>query len=78
MNTVWLILPTELQDVGTSQDLIRRMIPYDSSSPRRKLRKPLAEFIGTMILLLIGTGVDCQVGLSSNTAISASPKGVEL
>ncbi|EPQ51046.1 aquaporin, partial [Gloeophyllum trabeum ATCC 11539] len=32
------------------------------------LREPAAEFLGTMILIIFGTGVDCQVVLSGNTA----------
>ena len=42
---------------------------------RYQLREPAAEFLGTMILLIFGAGVDCQVVLSGNTAVSASPKG---
>ncbi|CAE7079743.1 unnamed protein product [Rhizoctonia solani] len=39
------------------------------------IREPAAEFLGTMILIIFGTGVNCQVVLSGNTAVSASPKG---
>ncbi|KAL6308352.1 aquaporin [Sparassis latifolia] len=42
---------------------------------RELLRQPAAEFFGTMILIIFGTGVDCQVVLSSNTKVAASPKG---
>ncbi|KAG9096204.1 hypothetical protein FRC06_008911, partial [Ceratobasidium sp. 370] len=42
---------------------------------RAKLREPAAEFLGTMILIVFGTGVDCQVVLSGSTAVASSPKG---
>jgi hypothetical protein len=29
-----------------------------------------------MVLLIFGTGVNCQVALSGNTAVTPSPKGV--
>lgn len=41
-----------------------------------RFREPIAEFFGTMILLIFGIAVDCQVTLSTNTAIASSPKGV--
>ncbi|KZT27358.1 aquaporin [Neolentinus lepideus HHB14362 ss-1] len=42
---------------------------------RSYLREPAAEFLGTMILIIFGAGVDCQVVLSSNTKVASSPKG---
>ncbi|KAG6848276.1 hypothetical protein H0H93_001619, partial [Arthromyces matolae] len=39
------------------------------------LREPAAEFLGVMILIIFGNGVDCQVVLSSNAAVASSPKG---
>ncbi|QRV76720.1 aquaporin, Major intrinsic protein family [Ceratobasidium sp. AG-Ba] len=42
---------------------------------RAKLREPAAEFLGTMILIIFGTGVDCQVVLSGSTAVAPGPKG---
>lgn len=50
-----------------------RAAPNESYSEH--LREPAAEMLGTMILILFGNGVDCQVVLSSNTAVSATPKG---
>ena len=38
----------------------------------------MAEFFGTMILVIFGTGVNCQVVLSSVTAVASSQKGVSL
>ena len=40
------------------------------------MREPMAEFAGVAVFLIIGTGVDCQVALSTNTAIASSQKGV--
>lgn len=40
------------------------------------LREPAAEFTGVMLLIIFGTGVDCQVVLSSNPSVAPSPKGV--
>lgn len=42
---------------------------------RAHLNEPAAEFIGTLILVLLGTAVDCQVVLSSNTQVATSQKG---
>ncbi|CAE6421834.1 unnamed protein product [Rhizoctonia solani] len=42
---------------------------------RHLLREPAAEFLGTMVLVIFGTGVLSQVVLSSNDAVSARPKG---
>jgi aquaglyceroporin related protein, other eukaryote len=43
---------------------------------RSYIREPAAEFLGTMIMIIFGNGVDCQVVLSSKTAVVSSPKGV--
>ncbi|KAL4080718.1 major intrinsic protein superfamily membrane channel protein [Scleroderma citrinum] len=57
---------------------------YEASSPRHpnrwaeireSFREPFAEFFGTMILITLGCGGNCQVILSSNTAVASSPKG---
>jgi len=42
---------------------------------RQIIREAAAEFTGTMILIIFGTGVVNQVMLSSNTEVSSSPKG---
>ncbi|KAE9395432.1 putative aquaporin 4 [Gymnopus androsaceus JB14] len=42
---------------------------------RQKIREPAAEFAGVMLLVIFGCGVNCQVNLSSNTGVSATPKG---
>ena len=43
------------------------------------MREPMAEFAGiagVAIFVIFGAGVDCQVGLSTNTDVASSPKGV--
>ncbi|KAF8470352.1 aquaporin [Gautieria morchelliformis] len=42
---------------------------------RMMFREPAAEFLGTMILVLFGNGVLCQVVLGSDSDVSSSPKG---
>jgi glycerol uptake facilitator-like aquaporin len=43
--------------------------------PSEIIREPAAEMLGTMILTLVGTGVNCQVVLSANTGVASSQKG---
>jgi len=38
----------------------------------------MAEFLGVVILIIFGNGVDCQVVLSANQGVAPSPKGVSL
>ena len=40
------------------------------------MREPMAEFAGVAVFVLLGTGVDCQVALSTNPGVASSPKGV--
>jgi aquaglyceroporin related protein len=40
------------------------------------IREYAAEFLGVMILIIFGNGVNCQVVLSTNTSVTSSPKGV--
>jgi hypothetical protein len=42
------------------------------------LREPFAEFLGIMIIIIFGNGVDAQVSLGGNTAVASSEKGVSL
>ncbi|KAG6817002.1 hypothetical protein H0H87_000897 [Tephrocybe sp. NHM501043] len=49
--------------------------PNTWSRYRAKFREPVAEFLGTCILVIFGTGVNCQVVLSTNTGVASSPKG---
>ncbi|KAL0579421.1 hypothetical protein V5O48_002592 [Marasmius crinis-equi] len=42
---------------------------------RLRIREAAAEFAGVMLLVIFGSGVNCQVGLSSNTGVASSPKG---
>ncbi|KAG5653111.1 hypothetical protein H0H81_002258 [Sphagnurus paluster] len=49
--------------------------PNTWSKYRAVIREPVAEFLGVCILIIFGTGVDCQVVLSSNTGVAPGPKG---
>ena len=40
------------------------------------MREPMAEFAGVAVFLVIGTGVNCQVVLSTDTVIASSQRGV--
>ncbi|KAH9474742.1 Aquaglycerol porin AQY3 [Psilocybe cubensis] len=42
---------------------------------RQFIREPMAEFFGVALFVIFGTGVDCQVVLSTNKGVAASPKG---
>ena len=47
-----------------------------SSSWRNHCREPLAELLGVCVLIVFGTGVDCQVVLSTDTDVAPSHRGV--
>jgi len=49
--------------------------PSALSQIRENMRELMAEFAGVAVFVIIGTGGDCQVVLSTDTAISSSPKG---
>ncbi|KAF8887185.1 aquaporin [Infundibulicybe gibba] len=49
--------------------------PNRWSRYREMIREPFAEFLGVAILIIFGTGVVCQVVLSSSTDVAPSPKG---
>ncbi|CEL53542.1 putative membrane protein YFL054C OS=Saccharomyces cerevisiae (strain ATCC 204508 / S288c) GN=YFL054C PE=1 SV=1 [Rhizoctonia solani AG-1 IB] len=42
---------------------------------RSAIRELSAEFIGTMIFMIIGLGVNCQSTLTSSSQVSSTPKG---
>lgn len=49
--------------------------PNQWSKIRELIKEPAAEFLGTMFLCIFGLGVQCQVVLATNPAVSSSPKG---
>lgn len=59
----------------------RAMTKVNSRGPnwwwkyKQLLREPVAEFAGVAILVIFGAGVECQVVLSANLTVAASPKG---
>ena len=54
------------------------MYPTVDVVRRACIREPAAEFLGTMVLMIFGCGANCQVILSSSTAVSSTPKGVSI
>ncbi|KAH9018150.1 aquaporin [Lactarius pseudohatsudake] len=51
------------------------LFPANIRRLRENIREPAAELLGTMILILVGTGVNCQFALSADVNISPSPQG---
>lgn len=49
--------------------------PNVDAYPSEAIREPVAEMLGTMILILVGTGVNCQFALSADADLSPSAKG---
>ncbi|KAI0075085.1 aquaporin [Panus rudis PR-1116 ss-1] len=49
--------------------------PNRWSRIRELIKEPAAEFFGVMVLVIFGTGVNCQVGLSQNANVVSGPKG---
>ncbi|KAF9221598.1 aquaporin [Gyrodon lividus] len=49
--------------------------PNRWSRIRHSLREPFAEFLGTLIFVAFGTGVNCQVFLSQDPNIETVPRG---
>ena len=61
-----------------SQLTVVTSTPYPNrwSRIRHTIREPAAEFLGTMVLVLIGTAGNAQGVLFSSTDVSSSPAGV--
>lgn len=53
----------------------RMTFPNRWSRLRHAIREPAAEFLGTMIFVTLGTGVNCQVFLSIDPNVEAVPRG---
>ncbi|KAG1884999.1 major intrinsic protein superfamily membrane channel protein [Suillus subluteus] len=51
------------------------VFPNRWSRIRYAIREPAAEFLGTMIFVIFGTGVNCQVFLSTNPNVEVVPRG---
>ncbi|KAI0328916.1 aquaporin [Cubamyces sp. BRFM 1775] len=64
-------------DESVDPDLLEHYTRYPNrwSRIREYIREPAAEFFGVMILIIFGNGVDCQVVLSKNAQVAASPFG---
>jgi len=51
------------------------LYPNKWSRYREMIREPVAEFLGVAILVIFGTGVDCQVVLSADSRVASFPRG---
>ncbi|KAG8976478.1 hypothetical protein FRC05_003721 [Tulasnella sp. 425] len=74
------VLHLQATNTTVTNNATLNVVSHDQASKplddfRRRFRRPLAEFTGTMILLIFGTAVDCQVTLGSNRAIAGAEKG---
>ncbi|KAF8496885.1 aquaporin-like protein [Russula emetica] len=49
--------------------------PNQWAKIRETIREPVAEMLGTMILILVGNGVNCQFALSGDVDVSPSSQG---
>lgn len=54
------------------------LYPNGWSKLRPAIREPAAEFLGTMVLVLIGTAGNAQGVLFDSTNVSPSPAGVNV
>ncbi|KAG5636311.1 hypothetical protein H0H81_008425, partial [Sphagnurus paluster] len=45
---------------------------------KQMLREPMAEFTGTMLLVIFGAGADCSFLLSRDPAVSSVTRGITL
>jgi len=52
--------------------------PNRWSRYRALIREPFAEFLGVVILIIFGNGVNCQAVLSANPSVAPSPRGDSL
>jgi len=68
------LTPEHQLPVSNSQPLSPRL-PSGLRKIREIMREPMAEFAGVAVFLIIGTGVDCQVVLSTDPAIASSQRG---
>lgn len=69
--------PQGLADIRTIKELTEHYtkFPNSWSRVRYRFREFFAEFFGTMMLILFGDGVVCQVVLSGSTKVAPSQKG---
>jgi aquaglyceroporin related protein len=67
--------PLKCPPYCTKQATCDTQYPNRWSKIRESIREPGAEFLGTMILILVGNGVNCQFALSADPNVSPAPKG---
>ncbi|KAF9557543.1 putative aquaporin 4 [Agrocybe pediades] len=59
----------------SGDEVVEVIYPNRWARYREYIREPFAEFLGVMVLIMFGNGVDCQVVLGGNTAVSAAERG---
>lgn len=78
-NIQWSI-PIGRRNIGKSrlQVLVASIVSraHSWSAPRLMIREAAAEFTGVALIIIFGNGADCQVILSMNNGVAASPRGV--
>ena len=67
-----------INSIDTHSTAVNSVIVFPNrwSRMRFTIREPAAEFLGTMILVLIGTAGNAQGVLFDSTNVSSSPAGV--
>lgn len=65
----------EERDPEVNSDTPTVYNPNRWSRYRTFIREPFAEFLGVVILIIFGNGVNCQVVLSANPNVAPSPRG---
>ncbi|KAH8080731.1 aquaporin [Cristinia sonorae] len=70
-------MPSEMSDSITiaTTHIESPRYPNRWSKIRKHLREPAAEFLGVLLLVLFGSGVNAQTTLSASKAVSTSPAG---
>lgn len=71
-------LSSSSSSCSSDSDDEEEVFPNPWARFRHTMREPFAEFLGTMILIIFGTGVSLQYFLSLDTDIASSPRGTYL
>ncbi|KDQ19717.1 hypothetical protein BOTBODRAFT_27139 [Botryobasidium botryosum FD-172 SS1] len=71
-------MPSSSASFDSASHYTKNTLPYYPNrwaQFRSYIREPASEFLGAMVLIIFGTGVDCQVVLSGNPGVASSSKG---
>jgi len=69
--------PNSKEFVSHTEYAVEEKVPHPNrwAYYREYIREPFAEFLGVMVLVIFGNGVDCQVVLGGNPKVNPSEKG---